>query len=205
MTISNGVISLGEAAFGYCASLANVTIPGSVTNIGDSVFYGCISLTSVYFNCNAPTVGTYAFYSDNNATIYYFPGATGWSSPFAGLLAEQFAYEYTTNSGAITITGYTGLGGAVNIPEVINDLPVTSIESNVFYENTALTNIAIPGSVTNIGADAFYGCSGLTSVAIPASVASVGAAAFSDCSGLTSVTIPGSLISFSTFSKVAPI
>lgn len=39
--------------------------------------------------------------------------------------SEDFAY--TTNNGAITITKYTGAGGAVVIPDTINDLPVISI------------------------------------------------------------------------------
>jgi len=36
-------------------------------------------------------------------------------------------YTYTTNNGAITITGYTGPGGALAIPDTINGYPVTSI------------------------------------------------------------------------------
>ena len=36
-------------------------------------------------------------------------------------------FNYTTTNGTITITGYTGSGGAVTIPDTINGLPVTSI------------------------------------------------------------------------------
>src|SRR6267154_2382750 len=39
----------------------------------------------------------------------------------------QAQYTYTTNNGTITITGYTGPGGAVAIPSTITGLPVTSI------------------------------------------------------------------------------
>ena len=41
--------------------------------------------------------------------------------------AVQAQFTYTTNNGTITITGYTGSGGAVTIPGTINGLPVTSI------------------------------------------------------------------------------
>lgn len=34
-------------------------------------------------------------------------------------------FDYTINEGTITITGYTGSGGAVAIPGTINGLPVT--------------------------------------------------------------------------------
>ena len=36
-------------------------------------------------------------------------------------------FTFTTNNGAIIITGYTGLGGAVTIPSTINGYPVTGI------------------------------------------------------------------------------
>jgi len=39
----------------------------------------------------------------------------------------QAQFDYTTNNGAITITGYTGPGGAVVIPGTINGLSVTRI------------------------------------------------------------------------------
>jgi len=43
----------------------------------------------------------------------------------AGRAVAQFTY--TTNNGAITITGYTGSGGAVTIPSIINGYPVVTI------------------------------------------------------------------------------
>src|ERR1035441_4386343 len=44
----------------------------------------------------------------------------------------QAQFNFTTNSGAITITGYTGPVGAVTIPDTITSLPVTSIGDNAF-------------------------------------------------------------------------
>ena len=39
----------------------------------------------------------------------------------------QAQFIYTAAGGRVTITGYTGLGGGVIIPDTINSLPVTSI------------------------------------------------------------------------------
>ena len=39
-------------------------------------------------------------------------------------------YTYTTDGGAITITGYTGSGGAVTIPSTINGLPAHESSSS---------------------------------------------------------------------------
>ncbi|MGH7953575.1 MAG: leucine-rich repeat protein, partial [Limisphaerales bacterium] len=73
-------------------------------------------------------------------------------------------FTYTTNNGAITITGYTGSGGNVTIPSMTNGLPVTSIGDSAFYYNTTVKSVTIPDSVTNIGNGAFYLCHLMTNV-----------------------------------------
>ena len=110
--------------------------------------------------------------------------------PTAEVQAQDF--KYTTNSGAITITGYTGPGGTVTIPAMINTLPVTSIGDHAFLSIASLTNVTIPDSVTNIGFAAFSSCFHLTSVTIGNSVATIGGRAFDSC-GLTQVSIPNSV------------
>ena len=109
--------------------------------------------------------------------------------------AQSGDFTYTANSTAVTITGYTGTGGAVTIPSSIEDLPVTSIGNNAFYLKAGLTSVTIPNSVTSIGDSAFQSCTGLTTVTIGNSVTSIGGQAFFLCSGLTSVTIPNSVTS----------
>src|SRR5690242_2749344 len=86
----------------------------------------------------------------------------------------QAQLTYTTNNGAITITGYfTAAGLDVVIPASIDGYPVTSIGDGAF-QGSSLTSVTIPNSVTNIGDNAFSECTGLTSVTIPNSVTSIG-------------------------------
>jgi hypothetical protein len=114
--------------------------------------------------------------------------------------AAQFGdFTYTATAPLASVTGYTGAGGVVRIPETIEDLPVTSIGTQAFYNKTTLTSVTIPNSVTSIGNSAFWGCTGLTSVTIPNSVTSIGNSAFSGCTGLTSVSIPNSVTSIGTY------
>jgi hypothetical protein len=137
VTIPNSVTSIGDWTFFNCVSLASVTIPDSVTSIGDNAFQDCTSLTSVYFQGNAPSADSSVFNGDNSATVYYLAGATGWGATFGGrptgLWNPPGPFNCTTNNGAITITKYTGPGGAVTIPDTINGLPVTSIGDSAFY------------------------------------------------------------------------
>jgi pimeloyl-ACP methyl ester carboxylesterase len=118
--------------------------------------------------------------------------------------AVQAQFIFTTNNDAITITGYTGSGGAVVIPSSTNGWPVTSIGYNAFYNESSVTSVTIPNSVINIGQAAFYGCTALRSVAIPDNVTSIGGgccggAAFGGCTSLTNVVIGNGLTSIASY------
>ena len=108
-------------------------------------------------------------------------------------IVVQAEFTFTTNNGAITITKYTGPGGAVVIPSTINGLPVTSIGDSAFISCTGLTSVTIGNSVTSIGIEAFGMCTNLTSVTIPNSVTYIGCDAFAGCTSLISITIPNSV------------
>jgi hypothetical protein len=96
---------------------------------------------------------------------------------------------YTVSSGDVIITGYTGAGGAVVIPDNITGMTVVSIGAYAFVFCTGLTSVTIPGSVTSIGEQAFNGCTGLTSINISSNVTSIGYSAFVQCGGLTSIAV----------------
>jgi hypothetical protein len=80
----------------------------------------------------------------------------------AGLTAHA-QFSYTTNNGTITITGYTGPGGVVTIPNTITGLLVTEIGAGAL-NGTALTSVTIPANVTNIGQGAFQNCPSLLAI-----------------------------------------
>jgi hypothetical protein len=108
------------------------------------------------------------------------------------LLGETFGdYTYTVANGKVTITSYDGVGGQINVPARINDLPVVGIGSA--FSGTAITGITFPSSVTSISFGAFSGCSQLTSIVIPETVLSIEANAFLGCTLLTTVTLPSGL------------
>ena len=105
-------------------------------------------------------------------------------------IVSQAQFTYTTNNGAITITGYIGSVGAVVIPSTIIGLPVTSIGDWAFYA-TSVTNVTISDSVTNIGDGVFFNCESLTNVTIGSSILSIGNWTFGFCSNLTSICFRG--------------
>lgn len=81
---------------------------------------------------------------------------------FPAALRAQFLF--VTNNGTISITGYTGAGGAVTIPGSTNGLPVTAIATHAFYQKSTLVSLTIPSSVTNYAVYAVDSCPNLLAV-----------------------------------------
>jgi hypothetical protein len=111
----------------------------------------------------------------------------------------QAQFIFTTNNGAITITGYSGTNSVIVIPSATNGSPVTSVGDGAFFNGqgiySRLTSVTVPDSITNIGNEAFEQCGGLTNVAIGTNVINIGTNAFKFCIGLTNIVIPASVIS----------
>ena len=119
-----------------------------------------------------------------------------------------------------TCYSVVGIGSCTDIelkiPSHHNNLPVTRISYNAFYELENiisvivpngvkeiqggafrncinLTSVEIPNSVTDIGMEAFYGCSSLQDLVINEGLSYIGEEAFYGCVGLTEIEFPNSL------------
>lgn len=104
------------------------------------------------------------------------------------------SFEYEIYDGEVCITGFTGDGGDVFIPNVIEDQTVVAIGEEAFWYCKDITAVSMPSSLEFIGARAFQGCSSLTEITLPDTVVEIAAAAFCDCTSLTSINIPADLI-----------
>ncbi len=83
----------------------------------------------------------------------------------------------------------TAAAGEIIIPETYNDLPVTAVGANAFYNCKSITSVVIPEGVTSIGKAAFKACTALTAIDIPSTVAEVGSEAFYQSSKLKRINI----------------
>ncbi|RYD46301.1 MAG: leucine-rich repeat domain-containing protein, partial [Verrucomicrobiaceae bacterium] len=116
------------------------------------------------------------------------------------LLAQQSGdFTYSSSAGAVTITRYTGAGGAVNIPENIAGQPVRKIGFQAFFRCFNVTSVTLPDTVTALEHNAFIECSGLTNVTFSNNLTSIGQSAFGLCTSLVHVTFPSSLTSIGEY------
>ena len=172
-TISSGALSISADAFAGSTNLVSVRVPASVYSIADGAFAGCTSLRSLFFDGDAPWQLGSDVFAGVDATIYYPPGAGSWDVSYGGLPAYAWSSGFLCSinwgdGGSIIIIGYDGPGGAVAIPDSINGRNVTGIADGAFSNCTALTSLAIPGSVTSIGSRAVVECRNLTAVSVDA-------------------------------------
>ena len=98
-----------------------------------------------------------------------------------------------TLKGEVNIIGYTGDSSSLNIPDQLENKPVTSISLSAFRNQTGIRSIALPYGLREISNRAFENCSSLENIIIPETVTSIGSFAFRDCTSLSSITLPQNL------------
>ena len=87
----------------------------------------------------------------------------------AAIFAPRLAlaqFTFTTNNGALTITGYSGSDTSLSIPGASNGMPVVAIADGVFFLQHTVTNVFLPDTITKIGQYEFSACQKLQSFSI---------------------------------------
>ena len=145
VTIPEGVTDICARSFDNCSALESVTIGKDVTNILAAAFAHCSSLTEITFTGSAPTIANNAF-SGVTATAYYPAGDETWT--------EDVMQDY---SGHITWVSYepepSHIPGDINGDGVVNNKDVTRLVRYLKDPTTAVNEAALDvngdGRVTN--------------------------------------------------------
>ncbi|MBC3887860.1 leucine-rich repeat protein [Acetobacterium paludosum] len=139
--------------------------------------------------------------ADISKNFFKVAGATATNDANTRMITAVFVptHQYKiTNDGMIT--GYSGPGGIISVPAMVNHTAVTRVGNEVFKNQTAITEITLPATVTSIETAAFSGCTGLTAVIFtaPTVLKSIGEEAFSGCTALAGIAIPQSVTAIKT-------
>ncbi len=105
---------------------------------------------------------------------------------------EQSDFSYTESGSTVTITGYSGDGINITVPETLNGKKVVAIGENAFF-NSKIISIKLPSTVTTVGKNAFHSCESLQVINLPIGVTTIGNDAFRGCTALSSVSLPSGL------------
>ena len=103
-------------------------------------------------------------------------------------------YKIIVKNGRVTIVRFISVDyGTIEIPSMINNMPVRVIGAGAFKDCKQMEKVMIPGSVIEIQDNAFQNCSGLREVVMPSTVKKLGKAVFSDCRNLSNINLPDSI------------
>lgn len=75
--------------------------------------------------------------------------------------SDTFTYEFFNNDEEVKITGYLAKEANVEIPETINNKPVTLIGAQAFQNNTSIESIDLSSNISDFEEGALNGCSSL--------------------------------------------
>lgn len=127
----------------------------------------------------------------------------GTASAFPSLDPTFGDYTYQVVGDSITIKSIAfSATGVADIPDTIEDKPVTAIGPSAFASRAGVTEVLMPSTVTSIGSYAFSGCTGLTGVSIPAATTTVANTAFYNCRNLIAINVDAANPSFESVDGV---
>lgn len=122
---------------------------------------------------------TYKMGTDSSYTLYAVWEPTEYNGTYLDL-------KYSGKN-EIIIEKYVGNNQIIEIPEYIDDKPVTGIGDRAFQDCKTITSIKMPNTIKSIGNSAFKDCDSLASLTIPESVTRIGEYAFSYCHYLVEI------------------
>lgn len=112
----------------------------------------------------------------------------------AEVYSEGLEFTLNAESQSYAVTGIgTCTDATLMIPKEYNNLPVTKIGAEAFFENSSITNVIIPKGITEIDNFAFFGCTSLVEVTIADGVTTIGESAFGECHRLEMIVLPDSI------------
>lgn len=192
------VTKIGTDAFTFCHKFDKLDLSSAV-EIGERAFYACNGLKEVFIPSKVIKIGELAFGDCLNAIIYCEDKEikSTWSDIFARGTIHYFGiqevidyldFKFIKENDTLDLVEYKGDDLEVTIPEMINDIFVTSIGNRAFYQKK-VEKVNFPNTIEVIKNSAFSFCDNLETIVFPNSLRIIEPAAFGYCGNLRNVTL----------------
>lgn len=182
--ISNGVASINNSAFIYCASLERLSIPDSVTHIGSEAFAFCTSLKNLSLGSGVNTIEWQAFYRCEELESLVIPNSVENIGHHAFYGCYNLA-NITIGSRLLKIPT-SCFERCYALETIVIGASVQEIQTAAFKHCTSLSFIDIPDGVTVLEFNIFFGCNSLKDVILGNGVEKM-SSAFNDTPGLENI------------------
>ncbi len=182
LTIPEGVTHLSYAG-NNCTNLETLYLPSTLTYVYN-IFSRC-GLKDVYFNNTQDYWYTMA--NVRSTAVLTYP-AMHFSDDNDYIKLNENGIDYRVYPDKAVVMGCDKELTEIQIPEQVQNVPVTEIHSEAFRSHENLKSAELPETVTSIGNSAFYQ-SALEHVNLPENLTELGLSAFSG-TNLSEITIP---------------
>ena len=198
--LSDTLTSIGANAFENCDKLTELLIPDRVRSIPANLALNSSALTDIRLPEKTAAINKNAFLGLPNAHVFVFPGSNaetilkGYDYPYSYIQYRDGDYIYAKSLTGVQIIRYLGNEKIVNIPETIEYLPVTDIETAAFQNNSFVRIVNLPDELQNIGDWAFSYMNNLEYVNMPERLRRIGSYVFKGSSNLKCLNFPQQLV-----------
>ena len=143
----------------------SVTIDGTNFFAVTAVTFGGVEASYTLESASRITATVPAAAATGPISVVCSNGTASGPAPFL-VGSPEFTYEIlgAGQDARAVITGYTGSGGAVSIPNTIAGLPVTAVLDGAFLNCNELTAVTLGDHVVFVGESAFNGCTNLAAI-----------------------------------------
>ena len=181
LVVPDGVIAIGDNAFGGCTGLTSVKIAGG--KVGAAAFMDCSALAELDLG-SVTSIGSFAFQNCKALTELTIPETV------ENIETQGFSgVGITTLYLNIPVVKSYAFASCTELTTIVLGEDVKLLHNNAFSHCSKLTSVTLPEGLTEIASGAFMYCRALEEIVIPSSVTLIGLNAFQNCTALTSVTL----------------